>query len=291
MITQHASDVAGSLAIRIAGEHRLGLGCMALTGIYGDISREDAIGVLHEALDCGVTLFDTAALYGDGANEELLGNTIGEMREVSIVTKFGLHAASDGKLYRDSSPDAIRRSVDASLRRLKRDRLDFVLQHRSDPLVPFEEVLSTVAELKAEGKVGDFGVSNVAIDEIARCAKMGEVVIFQNELSLVTGAKADEVAAVEGAKAVFMAFAPLGRGLVTGSVPAEEGDYRRTMPCFRSPPATWLDKVGNAVTSRIANYGIDARSAIDWVLDQSPAVVAIPGCKSRRQVRDVFRRS
>jgi len=261
---------------------------MALTGIYGALAREDAVGVLHEALSFGVKLFDTAALYGTGANEELLGDTLGARSDVSIVTKFGLYAASDGKLCRDSRPQAIRQSVEASLRRLKRDRLDYVLQHRSDPSVSFDEVVGVIEDLKAEGKVAKFGVSNVTAEEMSRCSKVGRVAIVQNELSLVTGPKEEELAAVEAAGAVFMAFAPLGRGLVTRSIPAEAGDYRKSLQSFEGPAALWGQHAGYRTSHSSADQGSCARSALDWILGQSASVVAIPGCRSQKQVREIF---
>ena len=122
------AKIAKDRAISLAGERRIGLGCMALTGIYGAVGRDQAVATLTAALDYGVTLFDTAPLYGNGANETLLGEMLGGRPNSTIVTKFGLYADSGGRLYRDSRPETIRQSVEASLRRLKRDRIDLLLQ-------------------------------------------------------------------------------------------------------------------------------------------------------------------
>lgn len=280
--------IAVDRAISLAGERRIGLGCMALTGIYGAVGREQAVATLSAALDNGVTLFDTAPLYGNGANEVLLGDVLVGRPDATIVTKFGLYADSEGGLYRDSRPETIRQSVDASLRRLKRDRIDLLLQHRIDPETPDDDVQACIEELVSAGKVGEFGISNVSADQIAGRPIARTFGAVQNELSLVTGQKIEEVAAAMGRGACFMAFSPLGRGILTGSKPSQPDDLRTSMLAFaqRSNSGCPLGDGPNVEID--AGEFVSARRALAWVLAQGANVVALPGCRSPSQVSMIF---
>lgn len=275
-------------AVNLAGEHRIGLGCMALTGIYGAVSRKQAAGTLTAALDNGITLFDTAPLYGNGANEALLGNVLGGRRDVTIVTKFGFYADAGGSLYRDSRPETIRQSIDASLRRLKRDRIDLLLQHRADPETPDDDVQACIEDLISAGKVGEFGISSVSAGKIEQWPTAGALNAVQNELSLVTGPRTDEVAAAMARGACFMAFSPLGRGILTGSNPTRSDDFRSKMPAFAKRSMSGTANVGSFAASRRSKEQASARRALAWVLAQGPHVVAIPGCRTPEQVSEIF---
>ena len=280
--------IAEDRAIGLAGERRIGLGCMALTGIYGAVGREQAVATLAAALDNGVTLFDTAPLYGNGANETLLGDVLGGRPDTHIVTKFGLYADAAGSLYRDSRPETIRQSVEASLRRLKRDRIDLLLQHRTDPETPVDEVQACIEDLISAGKVGEFGISSVSAGQIAGWPMAPTLGAVQNELSMVTGQKIEEVAAAMTRGACFMAFSPLGRGILTGSKPSQPGDLRTSMLAFvqRSTiGCTYGD--GSGVDTEVGELA-SARRALAWVLAQGANVVAIPGCRSPSQVSVIF---
>lgn len=280
--------IAEDRAIGLAGERRIGLGCMALTGIYGAVGREQAVATLTAALDNGVTLFDTAPLYGDGANETLLGDVLGGRPDVTIVTKFGLYADSMGSLYRDSRPETIKQSVEASLRRLKRDRIDLLLQHRTDPETPDDDVQACIEELISAGRVGEFGISSVSANQIAGRPKAHTLGAVQNELSLVTGQKIEEVAAAMTRGACFMAFSPLGRGILTGSRPSQPDDLRTSMLAFAQRSTSGCSQGDGSGVVLEARELVSARRALAWVLAQGANVVAIPGCRSPSQVSIIF---
>ncbi|WP_111734323.1 aldo/keto reductase [Roseovarius amoyensis] len=282
------AKIAEARAIALAGKRRIGLGCMALTGIYGAVGREQAVATITAALDNGVTLFDTAPLYGNGANEKLLGEVLCGLPNATIVTKFGLYSDAGGSLYRDSRPEAIRQSVETSLRRLKRDRLDLLLQHRSDPDTPDDDVQACIEDLISAGKVGEFGLSSVSADQIAGRPVAHTLGAVQNELSLVTGQKIEEVAAAMARGACFMAFSPLGRGILTGSKPSQPDDLRTSMVAFAQRSTSGHPhRDGYGVEMEVGEL-VSARRALAWVLAQGANVVAIPGCRSPSQVSVIF---
>lgn len=284
-----AAGAAARFAAELCGEARIGLGCMGLTGIYGFVARERAIDTLHAALDRGVRLFDTAALYASGANEELLGEVLGHRRNIVIVTKFGLYEQADGSLARDSSPGSIRASVEASLRRVRRECLDLVLQHRPDPAVPDCAVAETVSVLVKEGKVAAFGLSGTPIERLKAWPPTLPVSAVQNELSLCAPEAGDEPQSAMAAGAVFMAYAPLGRGLLAGSRPGSHGDLRLRMPGFvnlgEGGTARQMATLDGVARRRAVPA---ARVALAWLLARSSNVVAIPGCRSPSQVEDAL---
>lgn len=278
------TDVAASAA----GPARIGLGCMALTGIYGAIDGDVAQATIHAALDLGIRVFDTAALYADGANEDLLGQTIGGRDDVFVVTKFGLSAGCDGALVRNSSPDAMRASVDASLRRLRKERIDLLLQHRPDPTTDDTVVAGVATDLMREGKIAAFGLSGSAPERAEEFGSVIPVVAMQNELSLASPERQNEPAILDQAGAMFMAYAPLGRGLLTGrsgnvSVP---GDLRERMPQFQDD-AKKANLERLAVVDEIAAKHATSRVgvALAWTLHAGSNVVPIPGARSPEQVR------
>lgn len=282
------AKIAEDRAIGLAGERRIGLGCMALTGIYGAVGREQAVATLIAALDNGVTLFDTAPLYGNGANETLLGDVLSGRPDATIVTKFGLYANSGGSLYLDSRPETIRQSVETSLRRLKRDRIDLLLQHRTDPETPDDDVQACIGDLISAGKVGEFGISRVSADQIAGRPMACTLGAVQNELSLVTGQKIEEVAAAMARGACFMAFSPLGRGILTGSKPSQPDDLRTSMFAFSQRSTSGCPHGDGSGVDMGTGELVSARRALAWVLAQGANVVAIPGCRSPSQVSEIF---
>lgn len=282
------ADTAVLHARKLAGARRLGLGCMGLTGIYGPVSREGAVDTLHAALDAGITLYDTAALYGSGANEELLGSVLGGRSEIVIVTKFGLHVGADGALVRDSSARTIRSSVEGSLRRLKRERIDLLLQHRPDPSVPDSAVAEITERLVAEGKIAAFGLSGTDPDRAGSWRHNPSVYAIQNELSLAAPIRGAEPRLMLMAGTVFMAFAPFGRGLLTRSASGVEGDIRSAMAGFGDVQSGLLIETIRTVCRIAKAHGAsDARIALAWLLARSPNIVAIPGCRSRSQLDEI----
>lgn len=275
-------------AIGLAGERRIGLGCMALTGIYGSVSREQAIATIIAALDHGVTLFDTAPLYGNGANETLLGDVLRGRPDMTIVTKFGLYADAGGSLHRNSRPEMIRQSVEASLTRLRRDRIDLLLQHRADPETPDDDVQACIEDLISAGKVVEFGMSGVSAEQIARWPMPCALGAVQNELSLATGPKIEEIAAAAKRGACFMAFSPLGRGILTGSKLSQPDDLRTSMAAFAQIFASGCAHGGSSNPGTKAGEQASASRALAWVLAQGANVVAIPGCRSPGHVSAIF---
>lgn len=280
--------IAKERAISLAGDRRIGLGCMALTGIYGAIRREQAVATLTAALDNGVTLFDTAPLYGNGANETLLGDVLCGLPHATIVTKFGLYADCRGRLYRDSRPKTIRQSVEASLTRLRRDRIDLLLQHRADPQTPDDDVQGCIEDLISAGKVGDFGISGVSAGQIARWPMARALGAVQNELSLVTGQKIEEVAATMARGAIFMAFSPLGRGILTGSKPTRPDDLRTSMAVFAQLSTNEHSRDGSSGADMGTGEEVSACRSLAWLLAQGANVVAITGCRSPGHVSEIF---
>lgn len=270
----------------------MGLGCMALTGIYGFIETDVARATMHKALDLGVRLFDTAALYADGANETMLGDVLGDRDDVFVVTKFGLSSDGRGSLTRDSSPVTMRASVEASLKRLRRQRIDLLLQHRHDPGTPDEHVAQVAANLIREGKIAAFGLSGTGVERVERMGAMVAVAAVQNELSLTTPDSFGEPAQVARNGAMFMAHSPLGRGLLTGrsSRPSITGDIRSDMPQFRSAAASTIKyrlRVIDDVSARYAQSR--AAIALAWVLDMGENIVPIPGARTPEQIEDATR--
>jgi aryl-alcohol dehydrogenase-like predicted oxidoreductase len=265
---------------------------MALTGIYGEVTTERAQATLHRALDLGIRLFDTAALYSGGGNEVMLGEVLGDRPEVFIVTKFGLIEGRDGKLVRDSQPETIRRSVDASLMRLRRDQIGLLLQHRPDPGTPDEVVADVAADLIREGKIGAFGLSASSVGRIETFRPSVAVSAIQNELSLVASKDISLPADADRAGAMYMAYAPLGRGILTGrSVDRDfaQHDLRAGMAQFdadrREADIRSLDTI-DAVARRHGTTR--AAIALAWVLHTAENVVAIPGARSPDHVTEVI---
>ena len=278
---------------RAAGPMRIGLGCMALTGIYGAVGVERALATLHRALDLGIRLFDTAALYGSGSNETLLGKVFGRRDDVFVATKFGLIEGRDGKLVRDSRPDTIRHSVEMSLTRLRRERIDLLLQHRADPETPDEVVAEVAAELVREGKIAAFGLSSTPMERIEVFRPMVVVRAVQNELSLSSTADLSEVVVASRAGVMFMAYAPLGRGILTGRSLARgfaPDDLRSGMPQY-DPRNKELDMGVVDALDVIARRHATTRAAIAlaWTLGTANSTVPLPGARTPGHVTELLK--
>src|SRR3954466_13218042 len=221
----------------------LGLGCMTMTGGYSvSPDRAEMIALLRDAVERGVTFFDTAQVYGPFTNEALVGEALEPVRgDVAIATKFGFDLESGASTGLDSRPETIRRSVDRSLERLRSDTIDLLYQHRVDPKVPIEEVAGTVRELIAEGKVKHFGLSEAGVQTIRRAHAVQPVTALQSEYSLWWREPEEEILPVlEELGIGFVPFSPLGKGYLTGkiddSATFDSGDFRNTVPRF-SPEA------------------------------------------------------
>jgi aryl-alcohol dehydrogenase-like predicted oxidoreductase len=271
----------------------IGFGAMGMSQSYGPNpgDRDDMIGVLRYAVEQGVTLIDTAEVYGPYVNEELVGEAIVPIRtEVTVATKFGFHIEDGASTGPDSHPDRIRRAVDGSLKRLGIDSIDLLYQHRVDPTVPIEDVAGTVHELVGAGKVKHFGLSEAAGATIRRAHAVHPVAAVQSEYSLWTRDPEVEVLAVCAELGIgFVPFSPLGKGFLTGTVDAAasfaEGDIRRTIPRFADENLA----ANQALVRRVRALadergGTPGQVALAWLLAQRPFIVPIPGTRRRERV-------
>ena len=264
----------------------LGLGCMGLSHGYGPATdRTAAIALIRGAADRGVTLFDTAEVYGPYLNEEVVGEALAPMRDrVVIATKFGFTFGDDGKQQiLNSRPEHIRKAVDGSLRRLRTDVIDLLYQHRVDPDVPIEDVAGTVHDLIQAGKVKHFGLSEAGAQTIRRAHAVQPVTALQSEYSLWWREPETETfPTLEELGIGFVPFSPLGRGFLTGAIGAGttfgSDDFRSHVPRF-APEAlaanqALVDRLGEIARDKNAT---PAQVALAWLLAQRPWIVPIPG--------------
>ena len=269
----------------------LGLGCMGMSFGYGPPKdKKEMIALIHEAVDQGITFFDTAEVYGPFTNEELVGEALKPVRnQVIIATKFGFDI-QDGKMVGvNSRPAHIRKAVEGCLKRLKTDKIDLLYQHRVDPEVPIEEVAGTVQDLIREGKVKHLGLSEAGAETIRKAHSVHPVTALQNEYSLWTRKHEREILPVlEELGIGLVAYSPLGRGFLTGKLnkdtQLDSSDFRKILPRFTAEAMeanqALVDLIGNVATKREAT---PAQIALAWVLAQKPWIVPIPGTtKSHR---------
>ena len=262
----------------------LGLGCMGLTFGYGPATNEkDAIALLQKAYDLGITFYDTAEAYNQGANEALLGKAVKSFRDkVVIATKFGFKEGDASKGV-DSRPERIRAVAEASLMQLNTDVIDLFYQHRVDPEVPIEEVAGTVKDLIAEGKVRYFGMSEAGAQSIRRAHAVQSVAALQSEYSLWWREPEREILPVlEELGIGFVPFSPLGKGFLTGAINEatqfDKTDFRNVVPRFSEENRKANQKLVDLLT-RIATEkeATNAQLALAWLLAQKPWIVPIPG--------------
>lgn len=275
----------------------LGLGCMGMTtGVGHRTDRADMVRLIREAVDHGVSFFDTAELYGRTANEEVVGEALAPVRDrVVIATKFGFDLEAPpvpGLPALNSRPDHIRQVVDASLRRLKTTTIDLLYQHRVDPAVPIEDVAGTVKDLIDAGKVRYFGLSEAGVETIRRAHRVQPVSALQNEYSLWWREPEDETFAVlEELGIGLVPFSPLGKGFLTGAVTAETtfgaGDFRNASPRFaleyRQNNLAFVELLNQAAARKGCTT---AQLALAWVLAQKPWIVPIPGTTNPARLQE-----
>jgi len=271
----------------------LGLGCMGLSYGYGPATdRSEAIALLRAAVEQGVTFFDTAEAYGPFLNEELLGAALAPFRDqLVIATKFGFkNGHADAGL--DSRPERIRAVAEASLSRLKTDRIDLFYQHRVDPNVPIEDVAGTVKDLIGEGKVKHFGLSEAGVDAIRRAHAVQPVTALQSEYSLWWREPEQAVLPVlEELGIGFVPFSPLGKGFLTGAISVDTqfaaDDFRNSVPRF----AAEARQANQALVDRISAIAADkgatpAQVALAWLLARKPWIVPIPGTTKLHRLKE-----
>jgi aryl-alcohol dehydrogenase-like predicted oxidoreductase len=274
----------------------LGFGCMGLSFGYGPaLGRQEAISLIREAFRSGVTFFDTAEAYGPFTNEELVGEALAPMRDqVVIATKFGFRNGDPGAGM-DSRPERIREVAEASLKRLRTDRIDLFYQHRVDPLVPIEDVAGTVKDLIHEGKVKHFGLSEAGVQSIRRAHAVQPVTALQSEYSLWWREPENEILPTCDELGIgFVAFSPLGKGFLTGKIDENtsfaKNDFRNIVPRF-SPEARkanrgLVDLIGKIAESKRAT---PAQIALAWLLGQKPWIVPIPGTTKLGRLQENMR--
>jgi aryl-alcohol dehydrogenase-like predicted oxidoreductase len=278
----------GSSGIKVSA---IGLGCMSLSGVYGASKDDDGIAVIHEALDRGITLLDTSDMYGFGHNEELVGKAIkGRRSEIVLATKFGNLGARGGGKIADGRPEYVFSSCDASLKRLGVDMIDLYYQHRVDPTVPIEDTVGAMATLVAQGKVRALGLSEANPKTIRRAQAVHPIAAVQNEYSLLYRTEAEEtLQTTRELNIAFVAYAPLGRSLLTGAVEKVEGiaedDGRRRHPRFA--PDNLSHNV--ALVQRIQSIArvkkcTPGQLALAWLLAQGDDIVPIPGTKRKERL-------
>jgi aryl-alcohol dehydrogenase-like predicted oxidoreductase len=264
----------------------IGLGCMGMSQSFPPIpDRKDSIAVIRAAVDAGVTLFDTAQVYGPFDNEELVGEALQSVRDqVVIATKFGFELSAGQAQGTDSRPETVRSSVDDSLRRLRTDRIDLLYQHRIDPDVPIEDVAGVVKELIEEGKVEHFGLSEAGVQNIRRAHAVQPVTALQSEYSLWWREPEEAILPTLAELGIgFVPFSPLGRGFLTGTIDEdtefESDDFRNTVPRFTDTDARKANRAFVELLERIAarHGATPAQIALAWLLAQKPWIVPIPG--------------
>ena len=269
----------------------LGFGCMGLNFAYGPgLDKQEAIQLLREAFEAGVTFFDTAEAYGPFTNEELVGEALAPMRDkVVIATKFGFKNG-DARTGVDSRPERIRAVAEASLKRLRTDRIDLFYQHRVDPDIPMEDVAGAVKDLIAEGKVKHFGLSEAGVQSIRRAHAVQPVTALQSEYSLWWREPEKEVLPTcEELGIGFVAFSPLGKGFLTGKIDATtsfaKDDFRNIVPRF-SPEARQANQALVDLLGKIAagKQATSAQIALAWLLARKPWIVPIPGTTKRHRL-------
>ncbi|MEU9113555.1 aldo/keto reductase [Streptomyces sp. NPDC048483] len=267
----------------------MGLGCMGMSDFYGSADETESVATIRRALDRGISFLDTADMYGPHTNEELVGRAIaGRRDEVFLATKFGVVRSADPRARRiDSTPAYARTACEASLRRLGVDHLDLYYLHRRNPDVPIEDTVGAMGELVAEGKMRCIGLSEVSADTLRRACAAAPVTALQSEYSLWTrGLEREILPAARELGVALVAYAPLGRGLLTGALTSVDtmaaDDVRRGQPRFQGENLSANLELVRRIRALSANIGCTpAQLALAWLLAQPDTVIPLPGMRRR----------
>lgn len=271
----------------------IGLGCMSMSHAYGKPDDPESIRTLHLALDLGINFWDTADVYGNGKNEELISNVLTQNRDkIFIATKFGFRTDADAKLTGfDARPAYMRQAVEASLKRLKIDTIDLYYAHRIDPNVPVEEMVGAMAELVTEGKVRYLGLSEASASSIRRAHAVHPIAALQSEYSLLTrDVEAEILPVCKELGITFVPFSPLARGLMTNTLNLKDlaaNDFRRGLPRYQQEHQDNNTKLAEGFAELAKQKGCSpAQLALAWVLAQGDNIIPIPGTKKQDKLRD-----
>lgn len=270
----------------------VGLGCMGMSAAYGVADEKESVKTLHRALELGVNFWDTADVYGNGANEELLSKVLAEKRnQIFIATKFGfrLHNSegsvfAGGESYVDGSPAYIRQAIECSLKRLNIETIDLYYAHRIDPTIPVEETVGTMAELVKEGKVRYLGLSECSPESLRRACAVHPISAVESEYSLLTRDVEKEILPLTKELGItFVPFSPLSRGLITNTMNVnilEDNDFRKHLPRYNGVHWENNQNLAAEFAEMAEGKGITpAQLALAWILAQSENIIPIPGTK------------
>lgn len=267
----------------------IGLGCMSLSGVYGEADDSQSDKLIHHALDAGVNHLDSADMYGWGHSETVVGKAIKARRsEVILATKFGQYRREDGSSGVNGRPDYVHQACDASLQRLGIDVIDLYYQHRVDPTVPIEETVGAMAELVKQGKVRYLGLSEANSETIRRAHAVHPVTAVQTEYSILYRTAAEETRKTTRELGIgFVAYSPLGRGLLTGTIKslADVSGRRAVHPRFQSGNFENNRKLAAPIEDLAAAKGVTpAQVTLAWLLAQGDDIVTIPGTRNAERL-------
>ena len=274
--------------------NRIGLGCMGMSEFYGAFDEKESINTLHKAIDLGVNFFDTADMYGWGANERLLGKAFkGRWDDVILATKFAVMRGPNGEfLGLNGKPEYIRKACDQSLQNLGIEAIDLYYMHRQDPKVEIEEIVGTMAELVQQGKVKHLGLSEVDAETLRRAHAVHPITALQTEFSLWSREPAAEIFEVcKELGITFVAYSPLGRGFLTGAIKSradlEADDWRLTLPRFTDEAIKENLKFVEVIDQIAQGKKVSkAQVALAWVLSQNDEIVTIPGTRKVHRLEE-----
>jgi aryl-alcohol dehydrogenase-like predicted oxidoreductase len=285
------STILGNSTLNI---NRIGLGCMGMSEFYGSFDETESINTLLKAIDLGVNFFDTADMYGSGANEKLIGKAFkGRWNEIVLATKFAVMRGPNGEwLGLNGQPEYIKKACEQSLLNLGTEAIDLYFMHRQDPKVEIEIIVGAMAELVKEGKVKSIGLSEVDAATIRRAHKIHPITALQTEYSLWSREPEQELFDVcKELGITFVSYSPLGRGFLTGAIKSradlQEGDFRLGNPRFTDEAITENLQFVEVIDQLAKDKGATkAQIALAWILNQNDEITAIPGTRKIQRLEE-----